>query len=40
LRENVSAFDFTLTADDMNDLARLDMGETAARDADAPENGH
>ena len=40
LRENISAFDFTLTADDMNDLARLDMGETAARDSDAAENGH
>ncbi|WP_231511337.1 aldo/keto reductase [Arthrobacter sp. UNC362MFTsu5.1] len=40
LRENLSAFDFTLTAADMNDLARLDMGETAARDSDAAENGH
>lgn len=40
LRENVSAFDFTLTAADMDDLAGLDLGESAARDSDAPENGH
>jgi 2,5-diketo-D-gluconate reductase A len=40
LRENVSVFDFSLTADDMTDLAALNMGEAAARDSDAAENGH
>lgn len=40
LVENISVFDFRLTPADMQALARLDRGEQAARDSDAPENGH
>ncbi|MCO4251563.1 aldo/keto reductase [Pseudarthrobacter raffinosi] len=40
LEENISVFDFSLTAEDMEAMARLDSGETAARDSDLPENGH
>ncbi len=40
LVENISVFDFSLTAEEMAALARLDRGENAARDSDSPENGH
>jgi 2,5-diketo-D-gluconate reductase A len=40
LKENISVFDFELTAADMESLAVLDRGEAAARDSDSPENGH
>ncbi|WMY79949.1 aldo/keto reductase [Citricoccus sp. I39-566] len=40
LQENLSVFDFSLTDTDMDSMAALDRGETAARDSDSPENGH
>lgn len=40
LQENISVFDFALTQEDMEAMARLDRGEGATRDSDAPENGH
>jgi 2,5-diketo-D-gluconate reductase A len=40
LRENISIFDFALSTAEMQALNRLDRGESAARDSDAPENGH
>lgn len=40
LEENISVFDFSLTARDMQAMAGLDRGEDAARDSDSPENGH
>ncbi|MFC4904926.1 aldo/keto reductase [Kocuria oceani] len=40
LAENIAVFDFSLTAEDMEAMAVLDRGEHAARDSDAPENGH
>jgi 2,5-diketo-D-gluconate reductase A len=40
LEENISVFDFALSAADMEALAGLDRGEAAARDSDSPENGH
>ncbi|ROZ62089.1 aldo/keto reductase [Kocuria soli] len=40
LAENISVFDFCLTPGDMEAMAGLDRGEQAARDSDAPENGH
>ncbi len=36
LVENISVFDFSLTAEEMAALARLDRGENAARDSDSP----
>lgn len=40
LEENISVFDFSLTARDIEAMAGLDRGEDAARDSDSPENGH
>ncbi|HJW00544.1 MAG TPA: aldo/keto reductase, partial [Arthrobacter sp.] len=40
LKENLSVFDFSLSADEMTAIRRLDRGEAAARDSDSPENGH
>lgn len=40
LEENISVFDFTLSEADMKAMDCLDRGEAAARDSDAPENGH
>lgn len=40
LKENLSVFDFSLSADVMAAIRRLDQGERAARDSDMPENGH
>lgn len=40
LQENISVFNFVLTQEDMEAMARLDRGEGATRDSDAPENGH
>ncbi|MFJ6313531.1 aldo/keto reductase [Pseudarthrobacter oxydans] len=40
LKENLSVFDFSLSADEMAAIRRLDRGEAAARDSDSPENGH
>ena len=34
MAENINIFDFTLTADDMARIARLDRGESAAQDSD------
>lgn len=40
LAENIALFDFSLSDDHLDRLARLDRGEAAARDSDDPENGH
>ena len=40
LAENISVFDFTLSAADMEAIEPLDGGESAARDSDSSENGH
>ncbi|WP_440915798.1 aldo/keto reductase [Crystallibacter degradans] len=40
LTENLSVFDFSLSADEMAAMRQLDKGEGAARDSDLPENGH
>ncbi|WP_104118318.1 aldo/keto reductase [Arthrobacter sp. B1805] len=40
LRENLAVFDFSLSAEEMAEIRRLDKGEEAARDSDLPENGH
>lgn len=40
LKENLSVFDFSLTAGEMASIRKLDRGEEAARDSDSPENGH
>lgn len=40
LAENISVFDFSLSAADMGAMKLLDRGESAARDSDSPENGH
>jgi 2,5-diketo-D-gluconate reductase A len=40
LRQNIEVFDFNLTSEHLIRLARLDLGESAARDSDDPANGH
>ncbi|MFJ6359174.1 aldo/keto reductase [Pseudarthrobacter oxydans] len=40
ISENMSIFDFALTASEMQAMSALDRGENAARDSDLPENGH
>lgn len=40
LRENIAVFDFNLSDSAMQELARLDRGEGAARDSDDPSQGH
>ena len=40
LAENLAIFDFSLSPAQLAELQRLDRGEEAARDSDAPENGH
>ena len=40
LEENLRVFDFALTPAEMESIAVLDRGESAARDSDLPENGH
>lgn len=40
IKQNLSVFDFSLSADAMAKIRQLDKGEGAARDSDMPENGH
>lgn len=40
ITQNLSVFDFSLSADVMAAIRQLDKGEGAARDSDMPENGH